>query len=241
MSKLYLLVGLFSILSNIAIADDINEYTEKNTKCNKEGTECTDLNGNQITGIRKTYYENGSVKDIDNFKNGKAEGSAKRYYENGALKSEMSFKNGKAEGIRKTYYENGTLKTEIIYSNNKPNGILKDYDENGNLKGEIPFKNGKAEGFVRQYFENQLVKEESKFKNDVKEYHKMFHENGELYHKCVENKDIINVELYCTHGEKMITYSLKNGKMTNVKYFRSNEDPCLKQTLEKLNKESKGN
>lgn len=76
-------------------------------------------------GIRKTYYENGQLKEEANYKNGKLDGEAKYYYKNGQLKEEANYKNGKLDGEAKTYYINGKIQNISQYSN----GTLIDFQD----------------------------------------------------------------------------------------------------------------
>ena len=63
-------------------------------------------------GERKSYYANGQLKAIANWKGNKLNGEAKSYYENGQLQGIANYKNGKANGKWTFYYESGKL--EII-------------------------------------------------------------------------------------------------------------------------------
>ena len=56
------------------------------------------------SGISKEYYENGTIKEEVNYKDGKLNGISREYYENGSLKSESTFKNGALDGKVKEYY-----------------------------------------------------------------------------------------------------------------------------------------
>ena len=72
-----------------------------------------------FTGIIKSYYDNGALKEDIPYKDGKENGIAKGYYPNGNLEAEISSKDNKLEGLSKTYHENGNLRTEINYKDNK--------------------------------------------------------------------------------------------------------------------------
>jgi len=72
-----------------------------------------------FTGIIKSYYENGALKEDIPYKDGKKKGLFKAYYENGALKSEGNYKDDKKEGLFKAYYENGDLIAQYYYKDGK--------------------------------------------------------------------------------------------------------------------------
>ncbi|WP_390887606.1 toxin-antitoxin system YwqK family antitoxin, partial [Fusobacterium massiliense] len=65
-----------------------------------------------FTGIIKSYYDNGALKEDIPYKDGKKNGIGKVYYPNGNLESIGNYKDGKKEGLVKEYYENGALKWE---------------------------------------------------------------------------------------------------------------------------------
>ncbi|MBN2890310.1 MAG: TonB family protein [Bacteroidales bacterium] len=57
----------------------------------------------------KEYYENGQIRQIGKFSNGKATGEWKIYYENGQLSIVGNFSEGRTIGEWKFYHENGQL------------------------------------------------------------------------------------------------------------------------------------
>ena len=87
-----------------------------------------------FTGIIKSYYDNGALKEDIPYKDGKANGIVKGYYPNGNLESIGNFKDGKLEGLYKEYYENGNLKSRLTDIHTKE--TLEEYDENGKLINE---------------------------------------------------------------------------------------------------------
>jgi antitoxin component YwqK of YwqJK toxin-antitoxin module len=85
--------------------------------CNLFFIICFSQNIPPKNGEWKEYYENGQLKIVGFYKDGKQEGEWKEYHENGQLKSVGSFKNGRQEGEWKAYDENGQLKVIIHYKN----------------------------------------------------------------------------------------------------------------------------
>ena len=60
----------------------------------------------ELEGEYKEYYEDGHLKIICNFKNGKFEGEYKEYHKNGQLMRIYNYKNGKKEREYKEYHKN---------------------------------------------------------------------------------------------------------------------------------------
>jgi antitoxin component YwqK of YwqJK toxin-antitoxin module len=96
-----------------------------------------DAQGSPITGIVKSYYENGNIRSVAHFKAGKREGITKIYRENGIIVREIPFKDGEEEGIMRSYYKSGALRVESLYKNGKAEGIMKTYRENGEVEYEV--------------------------------------------------------------------------------------------------------
>ena len=96
-----------------------------------------------FTGIVKSYYDNGSLREEVTLKDGKQDGISKTYYDNGNLEYIGLHKNGKLDGIFKSYYPNGKVENERYYKNGVPDGISKNYNENGKFLSEHHYKNGK--------------------------------------------------------------------------------------------------
>lgn len=94
---------------------------------------------NTHTSYLITVIKKAGVYDDDN-------GLKKTYYNNGSIESEYILKDGKINGIVKVYWENGNIKFESNFLNGDKNGISKEYDEYGNLKGEFTYKSGKLNG-----------------------------------------------------------------------------------------------
>ena len=66
------------------------------------------LNGKQ-DGKWISFYKNGNIKSIINWKDGKLNGKAYEYYENGKVLREETYVNGEANGPAKSYHENGKV------------------------------------------------------------------------------------------------------------------------------------
>ena len=96
-------------------------------------------------------YENGKIRNLVHYKNGKREGKAIGFYENGKVKIESTYKDDNPTGVTKSFYKTGKLKSESeIIAGKKVS--YKEYYNNGKLKEEVYYKNG--EGISKTYDEN---------------------------------------------------------------------------------------
>jgi antitoxin component YwqK of YwqJK toxin-antitoxin module len=104
--------------------------------------------GNIPDGQVVEKYEDGKIKNIFNYKNGKLEGKATGYYKNGKIKIESCYENNNPVGLSKTYYEDGHLKSESEVKDGKLISY-KEYYQTGQLKEEVRYRNG--EGISKTY------------------------------------------------------------------------------------------
>lgn len=93
-------------------------------------------------------YENGNVKNVLHYKNGKREGKAIGYYQSGKIKIEAMYKDDNPVGLMRTFYENGQLKSESKILDGKKI-YYQEYYKSGQLKEEVYYKNG--EGISKTY------------------------------------------------------------------------------------------
>ena len=72
---------------------------------------------NQVNEVEnhKSYHENGKLKEVLNYKNGKLNGSYKLFSDNEILIREVNYINDLKEGIEKIYNESGKLKDKVSY------------------------------------------------------------------------------------------------------------------------------
>lgn len=96
------------------------------------------IDGNESfeDGEKKIYDENGKLKEIKNYKNGKLDGLSIKYGGHNNIFSEKNYKNGKLEGLSIEYDGTGQILTRINYSNGLKNG---EYYSKSN--GEITIEN----------------------------------------------------------------------------------------------------
>ena len=96
--------------------------------------------GGPFSGYAKETYENGQVKKLVQFKNGKEDGPATYWNENGQKASEVNYKDGKPDGLWTWWYENGQKKETLNYKDGKKDGIAILYNEDGTEKNVSPIR-----------------------------------------------------------------------------------------------------
>lgn len=182
-----------------------------------------------IGDVRTTYYENGQVKSVENFVNGKYSKNT-TYFANGSLSTIYSYDSDeKLQNVayyntqNKIYfeeeYDKGLLKKAYQYNQDSPNKVAVDFKKNPfilkNLFGITVAKgkmeNGKNVGLWEYYSQNGVLKSIENFKNGLKEgIQKDYDMSGELsatYH--AENGEI--------HGALT---NHKNNSIMGIQYFK---------------------
>ena len=84
---------------------------------------CVDEDGNEFranyTGLVKSFYKNGNIKDSFSLANGVIDGTFTSYNENRKERSRNNYKSGEQIGEQKIWYEDGTLKSKIFIDNER--------------------------------------------------------------------------------------------------------------------------
>ncbi|MGY0392649.1 toxin-antitoxin system YwqK family antitoxin [Bizionia sp. KMM 8389] len=116
------------------------------------------LLNNKKTGKWVSYYENGEVKSVRNFKDGKPDGYQKLDYSQ-VLYMEGYSRNGLKIGVWKSYFKDTNQLKYLKHFDNHGNkiGEWKSYYETGELYLTETFFNNQANGKETTYFKNGNV------------------------------------------------------------------------------------
>ena len=111
--------------------------------------------GKRVDGESKSWYPNGVLKHIWNWKNGIQNGLYTNWYDNGQKKEEGIYKNREKDGLWIVWWENGQKREEGTYKDGKPaDGLITQWYENGHKKLEWNYKDGKKEGNWTLYYKD---------------------------------------------------------------------------------------
>lgn len=105
------------------------------------------------------YYYSGKKQGEGTLKNGKVDGIRKMYFQNGTLSNELHYSNSIPNGLDKAYYEDGSLKQKGEFVNGKEEGIWESYFPNGQVKLQNNYKNGEVYGTAIKYYSNGKIRE----------------------------------------------------------------------------------
>jgi antitoxin component YwqK of YwqJK toxin-antitoxin module len=96
------------------------------------------------TGWGKVMHDNGQIKGLAQFKDGKPDGLETLWDENGQKEGERNYKDGKLNGLETIgWYENGQKKNETTYKDGKKNGLRIFYNPDGTEDFRLTYKDGK--------------------------------------------------------------------------------------------------
>ena len=171
---------------------------------NNELTAIGSLNSNnEPVGTWYYYHNNGEVKNIYQFVNGKADGLCRTFYDTGVIMSEENYSNGKLDGPSRAYNLTGIITSESNYSNGEQKGEGKSYHFNGALEysyevtesGEIP---------VKRYTERGLLSNEM---------------------KMLKGEPIGDITFYLPDGKPNYSLTFKDGKTEGsfISHFSTGE------------------
>ena len=124
-------------------------------------------NRGEYSGIIVSYYDTGSIKNIESWERGEQSSKYAKWifnYENGQLQEERNYKKG-SKDKQTFYYQNGQIQEEGNYKRGSKDGKQTSYYENGEIKEEQKYKKGNKDGKWTYYNENGSIKKVEEYKD----------------------------------------------------------------------------
>jgi len=142
-----------------------------------------DKDGNTII-LACYYYSNYNLEDEIPWFNEKWHGIRRQYFESGSLWIETPYTNYLKNGIQKAYYESGSLYSEITFIDGKENGMWISYNESGSISRKASYIDGKENGTTTTYYESGQISD-IEYWTDGKRTGtwKYYYESGCMYHE----------------------------------------------------------
>ncbi len=178
--------GLFKIFNKKGQLERVETY--KNGILQEE-------NGDEILDLKKEIGENGKIKSIGSYANGKKQGIFREYNSNGEIISSSVYKDdvrvgegvitgsGKYEGTWKLFYPTGELRAEGEYLSGDKEGKWNYFFITGELEQKGNYKKNLPSGEWVWYFKSKEIKR--------KEYYRRGREDGESM-EYDEEGEIVN-------------------------------------------------
>ena len=158
-----------------------------------------------FSGWGKIVDENGQVKRLIRYKNGKKDGLETFVNNNGLKKVEITNKDSKRVYEVK-WYENGQKRAEQNWKDGKKNGLATYWYENGQKESQRTFKDGKKNGLWTNWFENGQKKSETNYKNGQKSSERNY-KNGKFHGLSTD---------WFENGQKRAEQNWKDGKLNGL-------------------------
>lgn len=227
---------IFTISFLISLFLGINVYAQKVNQL--------DANGKR-TGTWKKEYENGNIRYVGQFKNGKEIGTfkfyditsssqptiikefsdldgtalVKFYTLDGKIKSRGKMRGRNRIGKWLYYFPTGKVISEENYKEGKLDGVLKTYYENGKLTEETYYLNGLKHGASKVYTEEGILLEDVQYvEGKLHGEAKYYDLKGQLKEKGRYNKGKREGK-----WEFYMDGQLAKKKKTKLSEFKSNE------------------
>jgi antitoxin component YwqK of YwqJK toxin-antitoxin module len=149
------------------------------------------------------WYDNGNIKKLQTWKDGKINGKCYSWYLNGRTKEMYTYKNDILNGKYITWYENGKKQTEGYYYNKYLAGRCLHWHENGNL-------------------EELLLSDDGTKTISIK----LFSKDGKLLAQCLYKKNKPWNGTLIENG-KILSIQYKNGKKSQKSQSYSEPPPTV--------------
>ena len=131
-------------------------------------------------GEWKIYHkESKVVMTSENYKKGKLNGVKKVFYDDGSVAEILNYVDGKRDGNYKRFGINEKILEDLNYKNDQLHGAASFYDGLGNVILQGQYSNGLKSGVWKTFENGKLVKEETARKFTSKNFEYTVNEKGE--------------------------------------------------------------
>lgn len=203
-------------------------------------------------GLSYYFFENGKVKEIINYKNGKRSGPGKEFNKDGLIVTLYEFyndfmierqfvnrygKEGLKQGTWIDLYDNGKIKSERVYVNDTINGFAKEFNERGDVTVSLLYDKGnlkqpeKIEDFSLdekiEYYDNGNPKRKGFYKNSIPiGIHSYYNEKGEIINARIfnDNGKVVSEGMLTEDGKKEGLWKnfFEDGELKSEGNFKNN-------------------
>jgi len=154
----------YTLISNYYAAQD-----EQGSPPLKEKYTVLKRNDNSLIkhGTFRSWFKNGKIKTIMEFREGEKEGISKEWWPNMNIKSQGHYLQGAKEGPWSYTYPTGKIQTQILYRHNLKDGPFNEWYPSGQKKESSEFTENVLEGKYLSWYPNGNPKEQSQYEKGV--------------------------------------------------------------------------
>ena len=113
---------------------------------------------NKKVGEWISKFDDGSVREKENYKDGYLHGKYEKRHPNGVKWEVLNYKNGSLDGLCYTYHSNGQLISTINYEESEIIGEVKTFHPNGEKKSVGKYVDGRKDGLWKEWYANKQIK-----------------------------------------------------------------------------------
>lgn len=114
--------------------------------------------GNPFTGYVITQGSGGDTVLFVHYKRGKPDGPYKRWYDNGTLRETGNYRNGSKNGIQKGFWLDGKPRFIFNFTLDSLHGNQKEWNDRGTLIWDGNYRMGKETGWQRKWTDKGKLK-----------------------------------------------------------------------------------
>lgn len=181
------------------------------------------------SGAWNNWDQEGKLKSIYQYVNGRKDGPYSVYNSTGGVLSEGRYKAGELDGVQKVTMEDG-VRSEIPYENGKRNGLEKTWYPSGALMVESPWVDGELEGIVTFYYDSGAVQSSVPYYKGKREgVMKTFHENGKVQGEESYRNDELNgkSEFWRIDETPELSFNYRDGRFDGLQtWYHPNGKPA---------------
>ncbi|WP_339838078.1 hypothetical protein [uncultured Flavobacterium sp.] len=134
----------------------------------------------EYEGEWKIYHKESKViMTSENYKKGKLNGVKKIFYDDGSLAEIINFSDGERDGNYKKYGVNEKILEDLNYKNDQLHGEATFFDGLGNISIQGQYKEGLKVGVWKTFEKGKVVKEETARKYTAKNFEYTINPEGE--------------------------------------------------------------
>ena len=152
-------------------------------------------------GPQELFFEDGSRKYVETYKDDVKDGVCERYSSPGKLASRKIYKNG--DLVLDGYYQEGAPDYIWRLSNGKEDGLYESfYHSSGKPKEKVPYSKGQRDGIGESFFETgQVMKHENFVQGKKHGLEQNFYANGKLEsERCWQDDRVVEDLSPCKPG-----------------------------------------
>ncbi len=128
------------------------------TRKGKLVEKCTYKDG-RLEGVAESYYNDGTLVSISNFRAGLLDGDVKRWAPNKQLLAHERYVGGKRVGLQESWYVNGQPWQRYMAEDGLHHGKYETFDSSGNILEELNYRQGKLHGVSIAHMRDGRVRE----------------------------------------------------------------------------------